>query len=137
MNPTNATTPVTRATATGTVKPLPIWINPNVVEARATVMRAAPRRSGLGADMPSEVSGTWRKAIHAVTVAMGRLMKNTGRHDRPSTSQPPTKGPTAPAAAPSPDQAPTALARSSGWNDAEMMARLLGTRRAAAAPWTA
>ena len=64
-------------------------------------------------------------------------MKNTGRHDTASTSQPPTKGPTAPAAAPRPDHAPTARARSSGWKDAEMMARLLGTSSAPAAPCSA
>ena len=91
----------------------------------------------LGAVAPSDVSGTWRRVITIVTAAIGRLMKNTGRHDTASTSQPPTNGPTAPAAAPNPAHAPTARDRSSGWNDAEMIARLLGTSRAPATPWRA
>jgi len=50
------------------------------------------------------------------------LMRNTQRQSTP-TSQPPRKGPTAPAMPPRPDQAPTAHARSCGRKLAEMMAR--------------
>ena len=65
----------------------------------------------------------------------GRLIRNTSRHDTESINHPPTKGPSAVVMAPSPDQVPMARARSSGWNEAEIMARLPGTSRAAAAPW--
>ncbi len=134
MNPTNATTPTTSAMTTPGLSPSPSSMRPEVVEASATVISAAPRRSGRGASIPSEVSGRCRIATTTVAAAIGMLMKNTGRHEKLSTSQPPTKGPRAPAAAPKPDHAPTARARSSGWNDAEIMARLLGTRSAPAAP---
>ena len=61
-------------------------------------------------------------------------MKNASRHDTLSISQPPRNGPMAVATPPKPDHAPTARARSSGWNTAERMARLPGTRRAAPTP---
>ena len=50
-------------------------------------------------------------------------------------SQPPMKGPSAVAMPPKPDHAPIARPRSPGRNDADTMARLLGTTSAAATPW--
>ena len=79
-------------------------------------------------------SGTWRSVMATATAAMGTLMRKISRHDHAWTSQPPMKGPTALATPASADQAPTAWPRSSGWNDAEMIARLPGTRSAPPAP---
>ena len=56
-------------------------------------------------------------------------MKNTSRHDTESMSYPPRNGPAAVATPPSPDHAPIAAPRSSGWNDAEMIARLPGNEQ--------
>ena len=64
-------------------------------------------------------------------------MKKMSRHDTASMSHPPTNGPSAPATPASPDHAPMARPRSSGWKLAEMSARLPGTRSAAPAPCTA
>src|SRR2546430_5049572 len=64
----------------------------------------------------------------------GGLKKNPNRHDTESTSHPPRNGPSAVATPASPDHAPMARPRSSGRNVDEMMARLLGTRNAAATP---
>ena len=69
--------------------------------------------------------------------ASGTLMRKTSRHDPVSTSHPPRNGPTAVETPARPDQAPTARARSSGWNVAEMIERLLGTSSAPAIPCTA
>ncbi len=85
----------------------------------------------------SRVSGTWRSATASATAASGTLIRNTRRQDPASTSQPPKNGPTALETPASPDHAPTARARSSGWKVAEMIERLPGTRRAPATPWTA
>ncbi len=52
-------------------------------------------------------------------------------------SHPPKNGPMAVATPPRPDQAPTARARSSGWNTADRIARLPGTSSAAPIPCTA
>ena len=64
-------------------------------------------------------------------------MRKTNRHDATSTSQPPTNGPIAVATPPSPDQAPIARARSSGANDAWIIARLPGVSSAPPTPCSA
>ena len=76
-----------------------------------------------------------------MAVAAQELSANTGtfnrkahRHPGPPTSQPPTNGPTAPASPPSPDQAPTAGARSSGRKLAWIRASDAGVRSAAPTP---
>ena len=66
--------------------------------------------------------------------ATGRLMKKTSRQDTALISQPPRNGPIAVATPPSPDQAPMALERSSGANDAWRIARLPGVEQRGARP---
>ncbi len=95
-----------------------------------------PNTSRCAPACSSRDSGTWRFAIHIELAAIGRLITNTNRHDTESMSHPPRKGPTAVATPPRPDHAPMARPRSSGWNDADTIARLLGTTSAAAMPWT-
>ena len=68
--------------------------------------------------------------------ASGMLIRKTARHVH-STSHPPRNGPTAPATPPSPDQAPTAAARSGPWNEAEIRARLPGVSSAPPMPCSA
>ena len=66
--------------------------------------------------------------------ATGTLMRKAQRHPGPSTSHPPTNGPIAPATPPSPDHAPTALARSLLRKLAWRIARLPGVSSAAPTP---
>ena len=84
----------------------------------------------------SKDSGTCRAVSTTTTATIGRLMKNTARHETDSISQPPRNGPMAVATPPNPLHAPIAAPRSCTRNDAEMIARLPGTRSAAAAPCT-
>ena len=64
-------------------------------------------------------------------------MKNTHRHDRLVTSQPPNTGPMAAVIAVNPDHVPIARPRSSSEKDALMIARLAGTIIAPPMPWNA
>jgi hypothetical protein len=69
-----------------------------------------------------------------VTATSGRLIRNTQRHPTLPTSQPPRNGPMALATPPRPDQAPTALDRSSGANEDWMMASEPGVSSAPPIP---
>ena len=82
----------------------------------------------------SRVSGTARVQHTMTSAATGTLMRNAHRQPGPSTSQPPTNGPIAPATPPSPDHAPTAAARSSLRKLACRIARLPGVSSAAPTP---
>ena len=62
-------------------------------------------------------------------------MRKIQRQEAASTSQPPTKGPTAAATPDRPDQAPMARGRSSGLKLASRMARLAGVSSAPPIPW--
>jgi hypothetical protein len=79
-------------------------------------------------------SGTCRAETHTTKAANGRFTRNTSRQVHASTSQPPRKGPAAPAIPASPDHAPIARDRSAGANDAEMIARLPGVSSAPPMP---
>ena len=72
--------------------------------------------------------------MSTTAAAIGRLMKKINRHDTAPISHPPRNGPTAAATPPSPDQAPIARDRSSGENDAWMIARLPGVSSAPPTP---
>ena len=65
---------------------------------------------------------------------MGRLMKNSHRHEAWSTSQPPSTGPSSTVSEVKDDHSPMARGRSSSSNEAETMASDSGTSSAAAAP---
>ena len=98
--------------------------------------RGCRRRRGARRACSSRDSGTCTDAIRSPRrPRSGRLMTNTSRHETESMSQPPRKGPNAVAMPPRPDHAPIARPRSPGRNDADTMARLLGTTSAAATPW--
>jgi hypothetical protein len=64
-------------------------------------------------------------------------MTKMSRQEAAWISHPPMNGPMATPTPLSPDQAPIALPRSSGWKEASMMARLPGVRSAAPMPWIA
>ena len=106
----------------------------NTSPARPAVSRRLPTTSSRAPACSSRDSGTCTDAIHTAAAAIGRLMTNTSRHDTESMSQPPRNGPRAVAMAARPDHAPMARPRSPGRNDADTMARLLGTTSAAATP---
>src|SRR5215469_2639588 len=93
--------------------------------------------SGLPDDPVSLDSGTWRTPAAMITAATGRLIAKISRQDTAWTSHPPRNGPIAVATPDRPDQAPIALPRSAGANDASMMARLPGVISAAPIPCTA
>ena len=73
-------------------------------------------------------------AAHAASAAKGRLMKKMSRQLMAVVRYPPSTGPIAIITPPSPDQAPIAAARSSGWNVVSMIARLPGLSSAAPIP---
>ena len=78
-----------------------------------------------------------QQRIASTTPASGRLMKKTQRHDRCSTSQPPSTGPNAAVIAVKPDQVPMARPRCGRANEALISARLPGTSSAAPTPCSA
>ena len=133
--PTSATMPAPMTA--GSVQPRgPASVSAHVAVPRLITASPAPTTSSARAACGSRVSGTAYSAHPTASAATGRLMRKAQRQPGPSTSQPPTKGPTAPATPPSPDHAPTALARSAGTKTACRMARLPGVRRAAPTPWS-
>ena len=85
----------------------------------------------------SRDSGTCRFAMSTTAKATGPLIRKIQRHEATPMSQPPMKGPAAPAIPPSPDQAPMARARSPGRNDACRIARLPGVNSAPPTPCNA
>ena len=97
----------------------------------------APARSSGWRGPGARDSGTCRTEMATTAAAIGRLMKKTSRQDTAPISQPPRNGPIAVATPPSPDQAPMALERSSGANDAWRIARLPGVSSAAPTPCSA
>jgi hypothetical protein len=105
-----------------------------VMPASAAAASAAPATSKRPVAASSRLSGTYRSVTATTSAASGRLMRNTHRHPGPSMSQPPTNGPAAEATPASPDQAPTARARSSGANDAWMSAKDPGVSSAPPMP---
>jgi hypothetical protein len=73
--------------------------------------------------------------VHTTTnAASGRLSQNAYRQSATWMSQPPTSGPTAVATPDSPDQAPIALGRSSGWKLAWISASEPGVSSAPPTP---
>ena len=97
---------------------------------------ALPATSSRAPACSSRDSGTCTRAVQNATAAIGRLITKTQRHDTESMRYPPRNGPKAVAMPPSPDHAPIARPRSSVANDADTIARLLGTTSAAATPCT-
>jgi len=85
----------------------------------------------------SRDSGTCRQATASTSAATGTLITKISRHDTAWISQPPRNGPIAVPTPLNPDQAPIALPRSSGVNDASMIARLPGVSKAAPTPCSA
>ena len=110
--PANATAPTTRAMTTDGVNAVADLDQAEGGRSHETVMSTAPRRSGLGAPTPSDVSGMWRMAMKMVAAAIGRLMKNTGRQETESTASP-RRRVRRRGGGPHPDPPPTARARSS------------------------
>src|SRR5229473_5503506 len=101
---------------------------------RPIVVSKAPIQSSLTPSLFVLLSGT-RQIVTATTAsAMGKLMKNTHRHDACWTNHPPRTGPIAVVIAVRPDQVPIARPRSSAKNDALIRARLLGTSSAPPTP---
>src|SRR5579862_4371059 len=109
--------------------------NPYTSAAKPRVTIAAPNQSRL---LVSELrdSGTRHNEIIRTTAAKGRLIKNTQCQEACSTSHPPRTGPSAVVIVVKPAQVPIALPRDFSSKDELMMARLPGTRNAAAIPWT-
>ena len=125
---TSVTAPTTAATIAA---PLPWSIAAYEMLASATVINAAPGMSS-GAWSDDRVSGTCRIEIQIVAAASGTLIRNTSRQLTASIIQPPRNGPIELATPASPDHAPIARPRSSGWNVAAMIARLPGHEQRAA-----
>ena len=67
-------------------------------------------------------------------IAIGRLIKNTARHETCSINHPPITGPMPAVIALNPDHVPMARPRSFSEKELLMMARLPGTRSAAPSP---
>ena len=84
---------------------------PSSAPATSNRRRPAPVREASS----SRLSGTQRSAASTTGTASGRLMKKIHRQERASISQPPTSGPSAVETPASPDHAPIARPRSSGW----------------------
>src|SRR5579862_9969157 len=80
-------------------------------------------------------SGTCRSEITTTSTARGTLMKNIQCQEACSISHPPRTGPRAVVIVVSPAHVPIALPRVSSSKDELMIARLPGTRNAAATPW--
>ncbi len=112
----------------------PHSISAYVVPPSATAARTAPVVSKRSGACGSSVSGTQRRATRTVTTASGRLSRKIQRQSAYCTSAPPTNGPIAAETLPSPDQAPIAWLRSSGWNEPWIIARLPGISSAAPIP---
>src|ERR1700710_1204318 len=67
----------------------------------------------------------------------GTLSQKIHCHEMPSTTAPPTSGPSATARPEMPDQMPSAMPRRSAGNAAASSVRLSGSTSAAPAPWRA
>ena len=125
------------ATTAESVQPrVPASVSAHVAAPRLTTASPEPTTSGPRAACGSRDSGTDAKAHTTTRAATGTLMRNAQRHPGPSTNQPPRNGPIAPATPPSPDHAPTALARSRSRKLACRIARLPGVSNAAPMPWS-
>ncbi len=133
-----ATAPTTRATSTPPDMPpaSEALIRAKVKPPSASAASAEPRRSSLPVTLSSRDSGTWRGAAQKTKAPSGRLIRKIARQSTASISQPPISGPIAAATPPSADQAPIARARSSGWKEDSISARLPGVSRAPPTPWT-
>ncbi|CAM5711546.1 hypothetical protein SMICM304S_03398 [Streptomyces microflavus] len=134
-NATPRSTPPTAAPITSGEAPRPgASISAYVTPASASAPSTAPSTSNRPCAAGSRDSGTWRRATGTQIAASGRFSRNTHRQPGPSTSHPPTNGPTAAPTPPNPDQSPTARARSSGWKLAWMSARDPGVSSAPPTP---
>src|SRR5262245_36367488 len=109
--------------------------NPYTTPVKPMVTVAAPSQSTRLA-IELRDSGTCQTEMAITTTASGRLMKKTQCHDTCSISHPPRTGPRAVVIAVNPDQVPIACPRDCSSKDALMIARLPGTRNAAATPCT-
>src|SRR5882724_1670877 len=107
--------------------------SPVTTQPRLAVASAAPSQSRCPA-RELLLSGTWRRESITTAAASGRFRKNAHRQLAYSMSAPPRTGPRAVVMAVKPDQVPIACPRFRSSNDALMMARLPGTRRAAPIP---
>ena len=85
-----------------------------------TEARMAPEMSSFPVAISSRDSGMYRLLRKITRAAIGMLIRKTNRqpHGATPTSRPPRIGPKAVATPPNPDQAPTAVDRSSLRNDA-------------------
>src|ERR1039457_414284 len=97
-------------------------ISAYVIPASASAASPAPATSNFPLAAGSLLSGTCRRVTARTTAASGRFSRKTQRHPAATTIQPPSSGPTAPATPPTPEQVPTARARSFAANVAWMMA---------------
>jgi len=100
----------------------------------ATAMMA-PGTSTRPPALGSFDSGTWRIEEKSTRAPSGMLMTKIHLHDAALMRYPPRSGPAAVATPPNPDHEPMARLRSTGSNDAWMMARLPGVKSAAPIPW--
>ena len=85
-----------------------------IVNTNPTVRVANPVQSIPPVKVGSRDSSTAATEIKNVTMPIGTLRKKNHRHDANSVRMPARKGPSAEPARPTPDQMPSALARSSG-----------------------
>jgi hypothetical protein len=126
---TNAASSATPAASAVTTAGLPHplagpSISPYVSPTSPRVTSAPPAMSTRPVASGSWDSGTCRTASTTTAAAIGRLITKISRQVPAGTSHPLRNGPIAVATPASPDQAPIALPRSSGANDASRIARL-------------
>ncbi len=134
---TNTTPSATPSAPAPSESPTPsdsYWMSANVSRPSARLATTAPTTSNERLACSSRVSGTCAWAIQMVMAPSGTFTRNAHRQLANCTSHPPTNGPMAEATPPSPDHEPIALPRSSGRNDAWIIARLPGVSSAPPTP---
>src|SRR5579862_264828 len=108
-------------------------MNAYVTPPNPAVAVSAPSQSTLPR-FSSLLSGTCHTPSSTTAAAIGTLMKNTHRHDACWINHPPNTGPIAVVIAVNPDHIPIARPRSFSSNDALMIDKLPGTKKAAPSP---
>src|SRR5215470_850254 len=107
---------------------------PYTSAANAQVAMAAPNQS-TPLLLELRDSGTWRSEITRTRAARGILIKNIQCHEACSINHPPRTGPRAVVIVVNPAHVPIALPRVFSSKDELMIAKLPGTKNAAAIPW--
>src|SRR5580693_4224881 len=107
--------------------------NPVTTPPSPAVARIAPSQSKRFT-LALRLSGIRQTEIATTAAAIGKLMKNTHRHEACCTSQPPSTGPIAMVIAVNPDHVPIVAPRLCSSNDVLIIARLPGTSSAAPTP---